>query len=748
MLDHPSIPSEKHPAVLGDPAVLGARDLREGGVELLEYARSFRKRWWAIALVLVVALSLTALFTFTATPMYSAEALIRIERGEMNVIDIESLDGEVTRLGGAGDYYNTQYAILSSRKLASEVLSELEIHGSERLLGADDRLSSWIREQISKLGVQGFSMTPRRSPEGERLPLVIDRYLRQLSVEPVADSRLVKLRFVAADPDLAALVVNTHARAFIMEGLDFRASASSEAGSFLEKSLADLRERVSASQRTLGEFRREHDIVSLNDKADVVIDGLEDMNRRLSGAESDRIAQEAEMQLVRKRDYETLPAVINSPLIGALKEELAPLEREYAALRPAVTPEYPGLRALQARIDESRRRIDVEVRKIVEGIESDYMAALRREEEVRSQVETRKKQALQLKDDSVEYAILLQDVETALSLYDSVRQRSEETRMVGELASSNVFVVDAAYAPQHPTSPRKGQNLILGALIGLFGGLGLVLVLEVLDGRLRSVREVSLHLKLPTLGVVPTVKRRLGVLRRQAPLQHVWRTIQKSRSRRQIHAPPSQPIQEIYRAIRTDLLLTPSPEPPSTFLFSSARHSEGRTTTAVNMAIAFSQLGAPVLLIDADLRKPSCHDWFGLPESPGLSEMLSGRASEIRKIEIAERDLFFLPSGAQPENAADLLGSMRMRETLTKLRERFDYIVIDSPPLTSVSDGLLLSSMVDGVVLVVDPRQSPRRLLKTVCGRFALARSQVLGVVLNRADSFYGGDLFESSYYH
>jgi capsular exopolysaccharide synthesis family protein len=361
-------------------------------------------------------------------------------------------------------------------------------------------------------------------------------------------------------------------------------------------------------------------------------------------------------------------------------------------------------------------------------------------------MDAQKAAALRLKDASVEYAILEHDAETARALYGSVRQRIQETSVAAELRSSNVFVIDAAAPPLDPSSPRVGRNLAFAVLLGLLGGIGLALLAEYLDNRLTSPQEVERYLRLASLGLVPDF----------APVEAGWSRQLGARlgSRRALLSPPKPgskavaviagdaapvAVTEAYRSIRTSILLSQAGEPPRTILFTSSGESEGKTTTALHMALMFARLGQPVLVIDADLRRPCCHRLLGVPNATGLTEVLAGHEGKLRRLEVQKTELFFLGAGSVPPNPTELLGSERMREVLGRLRERFAYVLIDAPPLAPVSDSVVLSTLVDGVVLVVDQQKTPRQTVRDARARLSYARAKVLGVVLNRCDAEAGG---------
>jgi capsular exopolysaccharide synthesis family protein len=443
-------------------------------------------------------------------------------------------------------------------------------------------------------------------------------------------------------------------------------------------------------------------------------------------------------------------------VVKAMKEGLARLEGERASLATRFKPGYARVAELDAQIADGRHRLVSEVKAIAAGIESAYLMAKAREDELRVQMDAQKAAALSLKDASVEYAILEHDAETARALYGSVRQRIQETSVAAELRSSNVFVIDAAAPPLDPSSPRVGRNLAFAVLLGLMGGIGLALLAEYLDNRLTGPQEVERYLRLASLGLVPDF----------APPEAGWSRQLGARvknGRALLGAPaPSRSnavaviagdrspvaVTEAYRSIRTSILLSQAGEPPRTILFTSSAESEGKTTTALHMALMFARLGQPVLVIDADLRRPSCHRLLGVHNTTGLTEVLAGHEGKLRRLELQKTELFFLGAGSVPPNPTELLGSARMREVLGRLRERFAYVLIDAPPLAPVSDSVVLSTLVDGVVLVVDQKRTPRQTVRDARARLSYARAKVLGVVLNRCDAeagSYGEPVLEAA---
>jgi succinoglycan biosynthesis transport protein ExoP len=419
------------------------------------------------------------------------------------------------------------------------------------------------------------------------------------------------------------------------------------------------------------------------------------------------------------------------------------LEGEYAHLATQFKPGFSRLDQLKAQVEESRSRLRQEIQRVVAGIESSYLAAGSREKALRDKMGEQKAAALGLKDAAVEYAILAREVDTNRQLYDSVLQRMRETGVAAELRTSNVSVIDQAELPRIPSQPRKKKMLLLSALMGLMGGVGLALFFEYLDNTdhtLKTSEEVERYLRLPNLGVVPDFLSLNGRRYTLRKLPYTPPQIPSALPSGKKHAlvlahHPLSVLTEAYRMLRTAILLSRAGESPKTVLFTSGIHGEGKTVTVVNTAIIFAQMGVRVLVIDADLRRPDCHRVLGLENGLGLTEVLTGQMGPSEAIRPAAINGFFLLSaGSIPPNPAELVGSKKMQETVTSLQEQYDYILIDSPPVMQLSDAVLLSTMVEGVVLVVSSQETPKYVVREACSRLNYARAKILGVMLNRVN--------------
>jgi polysaccharide biosynthesis transport protein len=558
-------------------------------------------------------------------------------------------------------------------------------------------------------------------------------------VRPVFGTRLVSIAFSSPHPALAAEIVNAHVREFIRQNYMQHVQTSEEAQHYLGGKLNELEGRMERSEAALNSYRRQRGIIefSLDDKNQMISDRLADLNRRVVNAEAERIGLEADLQTANNHDYDSLPAVINSPLIQTLKEHAATIEGQYANQSSQYTQDYPPVAQLQAQLHDVQAREHAEVTKIVESVQTRYNTAVARENELRREFEQEKAQAMALKDASLREAILERDVETNRALYQSVLERIKTLGVASESQMTNVTLVDPAEIPLIPSSPKKKLSLVVSGFLALLVGLGIAFILEASDRGLKSADEVQTYLQLPALASVLD----FAVLNETKPRSIRWLFERFDRTHKPIvrAAEPGAPrhrlaLDEAYRAVRTGILLSQSERAPRTILFSSSIAREGKSWTATSSAIMFAQLYDRVLLIDADLRRPRCHVFLSRNCGPGLTEVLTGSHELDEVIQpTALGGLFFLSAGETPPHPTELLASQRMREILAAAASSYQHVLIDSPPSLPLSDSVVLSTLVDGVVVVVSS-ETVKTLVRDACGRLSYVGSKMLGVVLTKVD--------------
>lgn len=745
MAERPMFPARRESsqiAELDEPARL-ALLLAQGeeGIGLADAWRVVRTRIRLILYVLIGVLALVVGVEYLKVPMYTSTSTLLIQPDAPRVLDMAQLEDSDP---GSQDHdiYNTEYVILQSRTLAARVIKQL--HLDRKYFAKTQRTPQSVITDFLAL-CRSFmlrvlhpgeeSVGDNSSPLGVS-PSLIDRYLTNLSITPVPLTRLVRVSYQTRDPALSARIVNAHVRAYIDLELELRRDASRNAREFLEKQLVSIRKRVEASERKLNDYRHEKGIISFSVQDDnrIAEAQLMDLGRALTDAETDRIKLQAELLLVRSGSYGSLPEAINNPTLTALRPQLDQLEAQYASMSTQFNPDWPPLQKLKARLDASRARLSREQELVATAVERQYRAAADREDQVRQALKQEENRALSLNDAALQDAVLTRDVETNRELYKNVLKRMGEMEVAEQTPMSKVTVVDWGEPSRLPSSPNLPKAVVIAMLFALIAGIGAAFVLDRLDGRFKTPDELERDLRLPNLASVPELapsSPNLLLSTRVGQIDPKGRTELILTKTPELDPSITYLAEESYRSIRTSLLFSQALETPRRVLFTSPLPREGKTHTAVNTASAFAQTGARTILVDADLRKPSCHLALRQENWAGLSELLSGAADPKQVLELATERLFFISAGLPMSNPSELLTSARMRQILSMLGADFDHVFIDSAPVLVASDTIGLATMVDAVVLVVNP-ETPKHAAREACTRLIKAGALLLGVVLNR----------------
>jgi succinoglycan biosynthesis transport protein ExoP len=709
---------------------------------LLDYWQTIKRHRWLIGICALAIFLCSALYTFTRVPLYTAEATLLIERKTPQFLKVQDTRSDLIDI--YDDFYKTQYEILKSSSIAERVVRDEGLQNNPVFTGSNKK-AGFIAEmwQHLKKWSEGFTPAkPKNNSTVDTSSWLVKSYLGKLEVKPVKGTSVVGIRFTTPDPQLSARLANAHVSAYRRYGIDLRSQTNDEAAVFLQEKLIELRERVAQSEAALNSYRKNKGIISVDTKENIVVDRLADLNKSLTSAEIDRVTLEAQVRSIKGRNYDEVPAVRGSASINALKAELSKSEADYVVLAKEFKAGYPPLDTLKARIEEIRSRMEYEIQKEVKAIETAYAAAKNKETQLRATMEEQKKATLDLKDSAVQYTVLDREVDTNRQLYDGVLQRLKEIGVAADARNSNVYVLSKAEPSLSPASPNVRRYLMLGLFLGLVGGMGLALLLEQLDNTFKSPEEVERYVRLPNLAVMPDfalinngnthgyISRLINSVKSELP------TKKSSDEHRQLvldHRPLSLVV-EAYRSLRSSVLLSQAGGPPQTVLFASAACAEGKTTTVVNTAVMFAQMGIRVLIIDADLRSPACHRLLKMENNAGLVEILTGQVVWQYAIKPAPTEnLFLMSSGSLPPNPAELLGSTNMHDLLQQLREHYEFIFVDSSPVMAVTDAVLVSTIVDGTVLVID-RNTPKALLRKARIRLSTPHTKILGTLLNRVD--------------
>src|SRR2546427_2379095 len=556
--------------------------------------------------------------------------------------------------------------------------------------------------------------------EAKRLAPFVGSIQGGLSVEPVRetrsgfnkDTRLIDLRFTHTDPQVAAKIINTIAETFVYQNLQKKSETNENTGTFLQKRVADLQSRIREDEEKLVNYAKTHQILSLDDKQNTVVERLAGLNRQLLEAENDRKSAESAFNAAKAPGAASALAEGDAKQAAEAETKLGALKQQRAQLLVDATEEAPEVKEVDQQIAELDKQLkDFRSRKtstLLTNLETHYRQTLAKEEALRKDFDKQRAETLTQNEAAINYHIIQQEIETNKGLLTNLLQRSKENEVTIASNANNISVVDYALPPEGPIGPNRMRGVMMAFLLSLGMGVGLALFLEYLDDTVHSTDEVERLLHLPALAVIPSV----GAAVRRRTLGAPSGALQKrngsanSNPELLIDVDGRSPLAESYRHLRTSILLSTAGRAPRTLLVTSSLPGEGKTTTAVNTAISLAQTGASVCVMDADMRRPRLRTIFGMNgQLTGLSSILSSDMDEEEMLSVVWHDqatgLDILTSGPIPPNPAELLGSDQMRRLITALQSKYKHVVIDSPPITSFTDGVLISTMVDGVLLVV-----------------------------------------------
>ncbi len=732
----------------------------EEEIDLREYLAVILRRRWTVLAVLLLVVFTTAFFTFRMKPLYKATATLEISPNQPQVVPFG--DDSRVRLVEQARYIQSQMEILKSRSLARRVVEALDLEQAPEFQGKKrgylSRLIGGLKGAVASLlgGGKGKKALPV-DPSEARKESLVSAFLSRLKVSPLKGGKtyIMAVSFEAHNPKLTAKVVNTLVEEYISFDLEKRIEATKVGKKYLEKQIARVQAGLEEAEEKLNEFAKKNDIVFLSQLGkgegqggeDIATTRLSQLTDELIKAEAHRIQLES---LYRQslKNPDSLPQVMNSSLVSSLKDRLAQLETRHANLSSTFTPEYPEMKRLGEEIASVKSQIAREKKRVIASIKTDYLTALKREEMIRSALDKQKKKTSELRQKAIDYNILKREVETNRHIYELLLQRSKEMDVEASVRSTSIRPIDRASIPLFPYKPRKGLNLLLSLIVGLMAGVFLAFFLEYLDNTIKTPDEVERLLRLPVLGVVPTItlRKRKKEEGEGKPLIDLYA----------VNSPKS-PAAEAFRMVRTSLMLAAAEHPPKAVLVTSPQVGGGKSFVSLNLALAYAQMESRVVLLDCDLRRARLHRVLDVKANPGLSNFLAGRVDLTQVIHRIDGKLGdgvgidFIPAGTVPPNPVELLNSKAFYHLLEGLREKYDHIVMDSSPLVGFADALVLSRLVDGAVLILRNQQTPKPAAKYARDMLYQVGGNILGVVVNdvkveRGSYYYGK--YSGYYYH
>ena len=722
-----------------------------------DYLYIIQKRKWLAITFFFLLLIAGTVRSLMSPSIYQATAQILIERENPRIQDVEEVYSVDLKWM---DYHKTQYQILRSRSLAREVITRLNLGESpefeievnpgwiDSIRGVIDNITSWLISQVKSLaktiigrkekvpveevvapgGVEA-ALIPANEMGSPRMSRLIDAYLTRLTIEPFEETRLVSISYQGRYPKLITQIINTHAKTYIYQNIKTKYQITRDAMSMLDQELEALKIRGETAQRALQAFKEKEDIVALDsimfsknaEQDNIIVQKIVQLNNGLTEAKMKRIEIGTVYQQLKKvrdnpQEIEASPSIMQDPLIQTHKREYADLTRQYQELSERYGDKHPKMVILKAQIEEKKANIKLEAERLIKSIETQYLTAKEKEEKLVSTLEGFKQEAMQLNRKAIDYDILKREADSNRELYDLIQKKLKEANITSGMGATNISVVDYAEEPLIPILPQRRMQILFSAFLGLIVGIGLTYLFEYLDSTIKSPSDVDRYLRrLPFLGPIVSF----------STLESELITFMK----------PESNVSESFRNLRTNLLLSPSNNGYKTFLITSPDRGEGKTLVSANLALAMTQQNKKVLLIDANMRMPRLYSLFGVENSPGLSDLLKGSAVLETIVKSTEIDgLSILTAGTIPLDPLQLLNSESMVSLVAKMRERFDFVVIDAPGMSVGPDSVVISRLVDGVTIVTQFGKTPRTLAQQAIDQLSNIQVKLSGVVINNID--------------
>lgn len=731
--------------------------------QLRDYLFVVLKRKWLILSLCLVVTSLVAVQMFRQPSIYEAEATIRIEQKKSNVLQTKEFI-----IGGQPDpnFWGTQLKLLESPALARQVVLTLDLQHNPDFFGGQSQggffsklRSMFSREKpkavVSPAAPSGLNLVtetqlqeqPLTPQELAALEPYEDTIIGNEAVAGIVGTNLFTIKYKHSNPELAQKIANTLAEVFANNNLDRSTSGSNKAEDLLARQIAQLQTKIRHDQEVQFNYAKANNVPLQTNSVNVDQQRYGQLSAQLLQAQNDRKTAQAVYESARTAgDPFSIPQVQISPRVTTLRERLSGLRERRDTLLVIYTPEWPEVKKIDAAMKPLKEELDKATAETIASLKAAYDAALGHERSIEQMYSQQKGITTQQTRDQIEMAAMSQELETNRQYLNTLMQRKREIDVSQGDRGNEVTVENYSRLPRAPIGPARLRNVIIAFMLSLFAGIGLAFLLDFLDDTVKSLDDIDRYVHLPALAMIPA-SRNLGRLKGMAA-----------------NAPPSDstalamigdvrsPIAESYRHLRTSLLLSSAGQPPKTILVTSSQPSEGKTTTAINTAFMLAQTGAEVLIMDCDLRRPRLHAQFEFPNVKGLTTWLSGERDLDNLIQSYDKtpNLKVLTSGPVPPNPAELLGSDEMRKLLGILSERYAHIIIDSPPAISFTDASILSTMVDGVMLVVHGGRSSRAVVRRAKQQLLDVGAHIFGVVLNNVkvesqDYYYSG--YYSHYY-
>jgi polysaccharide biosynthesis transport protein len=655
-----------------------------------------------ILAVFITIVAATGLYVIFKQPVYRSTATLQIMQnqsilGERDPAALLGMDDS------ANKFYETQYMILNSRTMASNLIAALNLKDHQEFKEIKEHYSGESPQEIEYRYIKFF--------------------LKNLDVKPIRKSYLVEVSYKSTDKKLAQDVANAVYLEYTRFAMQTRQQSFGMIKEWLEGQLNQLAVKVEDSEKKLFEHGKQKDFYSLEGKDNVIVSKYIELSMLLTRAESDRRVKEAQFKQIKEHGVDA-PLITNNPLIQKIREEAISQEAKFASLNKIYDTNFPQLQADQAKLRDLKLRLKNEVKRTRDSIEADYQASLKAENLIRSSLEAQKAHVGDLQNNLIYHHNLKRDLQANEQLYQGLLARMKEASVASTMVASNVAVIAPGEVPVKRDSPKPLLYLGVASILGLLGGIGIAMLLDHVDDSIKTVAEMEQFCQIPLLAMVPNLS-----------LDSEDNHKEKSSELVMLEHPRSHMAESIHH-LRSSIMLSAPGGAPPIIMVTSPNPAEGKTTISLNLAVSLALNHTKTLIIDADMRKPSVHKAFHKPNQPGLSNLLTGNATLEEVVHSTPlSDLYFIPAGSLPPNPIEILLSQGIRDLLNRLHAEYSFIVIDTPPIVGFADARIISSLVNAVVLVISHNKTSRKAGHMAAQMLFSGNAKILGGVLNMSQN-------------
>lgn len=703
------------------------------------YIKILLRNKWLIILSVIICLAGGYYVANKTKPVYSATAKVLADPYQPNA------DREEQYIASAMVFlfFETQYEIIRSRAIAESVVDKLDLVAYTRQKQAENTPTLNIVKEAKK-----YVKDLLRIETEKEVPLS-DEELRQLLAEQIASNvkvsggtrnQIITVSYEADNPKLAAEIINALADAYIEFGLTTRLNEVKNRQGWLTTQYEQLQKNLEESERRVQEYRENQGLIGSYEQRTMANNQLQNLNTSLVLAQTELSKLQEEVTFAREirsgaRDYSSIAQVMQNYAIESLAKDISTAQNKVDELFERYGEKHPKMIAARADLRSVKRNLEQEVAKVIDQIENEYQLAEMQVTNIKRLIQQTKSEVQNVQDENATLLSLEREVENNRRIYESFQSRLLEANVRGEINASNIHIIDRATIPKKPISPNVNKILVLSAMAGVVLGLALTLLRELSHNTFRTPDAVEEKLFIPVLGITPYVKDK-----------------NKAAPEKQYKDDSRSTFAESINTIRTGLIFSNIDKPPKTVLITSATGSEGKSTLALNLAYAYSQLGK-TLLLEVDLRKPSLNKNLGRENSQGLTDIIAGTVTAFSDVIVTDNNgqLSILPCGTIPHNPMELLQSEKFETLLSGLKTKYSYIVLDGPPTLPVSDSCVIGSKVDGVIVAVRAEKTKIKVAKEAVARLKKLGSNVIGSVLTVAEpskmSYYGDHYYAGEYY-